>query len=200
MSETRRGAALKEGRHDHIKNVIQEALREFLTRPENIAAMEAVSCVQGAAVEALSDPLIAEFGAEIDQLEVKQMIGYMVRQIMESRGYEAVGRRRIARPTSLFSCGLKYRRIGRSRDAFTRWFDEQVRAPDGIVDLDKLAELVKCWELEHPWKSCRNTNQLTLVARILLRKAVPESEYEPVKEPVQIVDKVAEHDNAAPSS
>ena len=107
MSETRRGAALKEGRHDHIKNVIQEALREFLTRPENIAAMEAVSCVQGAAVEALSDPLIAEFGAEIDQLEVKQMIGYMVREIMESRGYEVVGRRRIARPTSLFSSGLK---------------------------------------------------------------------------------------------
>ena len=149
MSETR-GAALKEGRHDHIKNVIQEALRDFLTRPENIARMEAVSSVERAAVEAISDPLIAEFGVEIDQLEVKQMIGYMVRRIMESRGYEVVGRRRIARPTSLFSSGLKYRRVDRSRNAFTRWFDDQVRAPDGTVDLDKLADLVNRWELEHP--------------------------------------------------
>jgi len=198
MSGTR-GAALKDGRHDHIKNVIQEALQEFLTRPENIARMEAATSVERAPVEAISDALIAEFGAEIDQLEVKQMIGYMVRQIMESRGYEVVGRRRIARPTSLFSSGLKCRRIGRSRDAFTRWFDNQVRAADGTVDLDKLADLVNRWELEHPWKSCRNTNQLTLVARILLRKAVPESEYEPVEEPVPIVDEVSEHDEAPPS-
>jgi len=199
MSE-KRGAALKEGRHDHIKNVIQEALQEFLTRPENIARMEAAISVKRAALEVLSDPLIAEFGAEIDQLEVKQLIGYLVRRIMESRGYEVVGTLRITRPGNLFSRGLKFRRTSQSRDAFTRWFDDQVRAPDGTVDLDKLADLVNRWELEHPWKSCRNTNQLTLVARILLRKTVPESEYGPVEEPAQIVDKVAEHDNAALSS
>ena len=63
-------------------------------------------------------------------------------------------------------------------DTFGAWFDSQVRTPDGTVDLDRLAELVCKWDIEFPWKRCRNPGQLIVVARILIRKRVPPSEYD----------------------
>jgi hypothetical protein len=187
-----------QGRHfNHVSYVIERALWAFLMRPENIVRMETAASLERAAVEALSDPLIAEFGIEIDQREVKQVIGHMVKQIMESLGYETERTLRITRP-GLFTSGLGFRRAGTSRDrsvpitkedrrtslntvqgdAFGAWFDSQVRTAEGIVDLDRLAELVRKWDVEFPWKKSKNPGQLIVVARILLRKCVPPSEYD----------------------
>src|SRR5262249_9427851 len=137
------------------------------------------------------------FGIEIDQREVKQVIGHMVKQIMECLGYEAERTLRITRP-GLFTSGLAFRRAGTSRDrsvpitkedrrarlstvrgdAFGAWFDSQVRTADGTVDLDRLADLVRKWDIEVPCKTCRNPGQLIVVVRILMRKRVPASEYD----------------------
>ena len=187
---------------NHVTHAIEKAVWAFLTRAETIARMETATSMERAAVEALSDPLIAEFGIEIDQREVKQVIGHMVKQVMESLGYEAERTLRITRP-GLFTSGLAFRRHGTLRDrstpvtneerraklntvqpdAFGAWFDSQVRTADGTVDLDRLAELVCQWEIEYPWRKCRNPGQLTLVSRVLLRERVPPSEYEPSEEP-----------------
>jgi hypothetical protein len=136
-----------QGRHfNHVSYIVERALWAFLTRPDNIVRMETATSLDRAAVEALSGPLIAEFGIEIDQREVKQVIGHMVKQIMESLGYEAERTLRITRP-GLFTSGLAFRRIATSRDrsmpvtkeerrarlgtvqgdAFGAWFDSQVR-------------------------------------------------------------------------
>jgi hypothetical protein len=159
--------------------------------------METATSLDRAAVEALSHPLIAEFGIEIDQREVKQVIGHMVKQVMESLGYEAERTLRITRP-GLFISGLAFQRAETSRDrsvpvtneerrarltrvqgdAFGAWLDKQVRTADGTVDLDRLAELVCKWNVEVSWKTCRNPGQLVVVTRVLLRKCIPVSEYE----------------------
>jgi hypothetical protein len=187
-----------QGRHfNHVSYVIEKALWAFLTRPDNIVRMETATSLDRAVVEALSDPLIAEFGIEIDQREVKQVIGHMVKQIMEPLGYEAERTLRITRP-SLFTSGLAFRRVGTSRDrsvpvtdeerqaklnavqpdVFGAWFDKQVRTAEGTVDLDLLAELVCKWGVEFAWKKSKNPGQLIVTARILLRNCVPPSEYE----------------------
>jgi hypothetical protein len=187
-----------QGRHfNHVPYVVEKAMWAFLTRPDNIVRMETAASLDRAAIEALSDPLIAEFGIEIDQREVKQVIGHMVKQIMESRGYETERTLRITRP-GLFTSGLGFRRMGTYRDrstpitkedrrarlstvqgdAFGAWFDNQVRTAEGTVDLDRLAELVCQWDIEFPWKRCRKPGQLIVVARILMRKRVPPSEYD----------------------
>jgi hypothetical protein len=203
--------ALKyQSRHfNHVSHAIGKALWDFLVRAESIAQMEAATSMERAAVEALSEPLIAEFGIEIDQREAKQVVGHMVKQIMESLGYEPERKLRITRP-GLFTSGLAFRRSGTSRDrsapvtkegrrarlstvqgdAFGAWFDSQVRAPDRTVDPDRLAELVCQWNIEIPLKTHgksrlktrRNFEQLVLTARILLRKFVPASEYESEEE------------------
>ncbi len=188
---------------NHASYAIEKAVWAFLTRPDNVIRMETATSVERAALEPLSDPLIAEFGIEIDQREVKQVIGHMVKQVMESLGYEAERTLRITRP-GLFTSGLAFRRTGTSRDrsapvtkeerrarlstvqgdAFGAWFDSQVRTGDGAVDPDRLAELVCQWNVEIPLKTKtrlktrRNFEQLVLTARILLRKFVPASEYE----------------------
>src|SRR6266536_6041548 len=49
-----------QGRHfNHLSYIIERALWTFLTRPDNIVRMETATSVDRAAVEALSDPLIA---------------------------------------------------------------------------------------------------------------------------------------------
>src|SRR5262249_12332604 len=103
-----------QARHfNHVSYVVERALWTFLTREDNIVRMETAASLERAAVEALSDPLIAEFGVEISQREVKQVIGHMVKQIMESLGYEVERTLRITRP-GLFTSGLAFRRAGTS--------------------------------------------------------------------------------------
>ena len=109
MTDSLLSALVYQGRHfNHVPYTIEKALWGSLKRLDNVVRMETTVSLERAAVEPLSDPLIAEFGIEIDQREVKQVIGHMVKQIMESRGYEAERTLRITRP------GL--RRAGTSRD------------------------------------------------------------------------------------
>jgi hypothetical protein len=181
---------------NHVLPVIDLALWAFLTRPDNIIRLETATSLDRAAVEALSDPLIAEFGMEIDQREVKQVIGHMVKQIMKSLGYEAERTLRITRP-GLFTSGLAFRKIGTGRDRsvpvtkeerrarsrmvegdeFSIWFENRVRKGDGTVDLDRLKELVCKWDIEFHWRRCQSIDELVITTRILLRKRVPASEY-----------------------
>ena len=60
---------------------------ELLIDPENIIRMETASYLSRPAIEPLSPVLFERFGEHARQDRIKQMMGHMVRQIMENRGY-----------------------------------------------------------------------------------------------------------------
>ena len=85
-------------------------LWQYLRRPETVLAMEVATKLRKPAVEAIGDDLIRDFGTVVQQKRVKQMVGHMVRQIMESRGYILDAQRVPCRFDKLFSSGTRYKR------------------------------------------------------------------------------------------
>lgn len=65
-----------------------QKLWQVLNAEANIARMETASDLGQPALKPLEDILLLEIGAAITDDRMKQMAGNMVRQIMESRGYE----------------------------------------------------------------------------------------------------------------
>lgn len=59
----------------------------FLTDPENLVRMETATALERPAVEGIEEQLLHEFGNAVLDDRTKQMLGHMVRQIMEDRGY-----------------------------------------------------------------------------------------------------------------
>lgn len=64
-----------------------QSLWSFLNQPDTIVQLETATALDRPAVEAIEEPLLEKFGAAVLEDRVKQMIGHMVRQIMEHRGY-----------------------------------------------------------------------------------------------------------------
>jgi len=85
------------------------ALWKFLNQPDNLVRMEAASYLGRPAVEPLSPGLVARFGKGIAEDRMKQMLGHMVRQILEGRGYRLDRSNvRINRDDNIFSSGTRY--------------------------------------------------------------------------------------------
>lgn len=59
----------------------------YLTSSETRVRMQTATALGRPAVEGIEEPLLARFGAMIADDRTKQMIGHMVRQIMERDGY-----------------------------------------------------------------------------------------------------------------
>ncbi|MFK7941091.1 MAG: hypothetical protein AB8B82_17055 [Roseovarius sp.] len=85
------------------------AIWAFLHRPDIMLRMETACYLRRPAVEPIALALLAEFGGAITQRRIKQMIGHMVRQILELKGYRlqhsAV---RITRAGNPFFSGSRY--------------------------------------------------------------------------------------------
>lgn len=60
---------------------------EFLNRSDNVVRMETATYLSRPAVEPLSPVLVQDLGERVTEDRMKQMIGHMVRQVMEKRGY-----------------------------------------------------------------------------------------------------------------
>lgn len=168
---------------------------EFLIRADNVIRMETASFLERAAVEPLAPGLVAEFGPDIAQDRIKQMIGHMVRQIMEAAGYE------IDRPglritrESLFSSGARYQPQAQSRDRtmkitpeqrqawlertakspFNMWLDQQVKTPDGKLDLERLYEVARRYGIEKRYDHL-NPGQQRMNIGVMLRSRVTQEE------------------------
>lgn len=63
-------------------------LWEFLNKKDNIIRMETATEFGKTAAEAVSKQLVEKFGNDVRVNRVKQMIGHMIRQIMEYHGYQ----------------------------------------------------------------------------------------------------------------
>jgi hypothetical protein len=85
----------------------------FLNERDNLIRMETATYLERPAVQPLSPGLLARFGEEVRQDRVKQMIGRMARQVMESRGYR-IDRQNVRIPAeaNMFSSGTRYTEIG----------------------------------------------------------------------------------------
>jgi len=83
----------------------------WMWRDDNIIRMETASDLNRVAVEPLQRFLLAEFDPTwVRQPRVKQMVGAMARQVLESRGYVWQGKNYKVPTGDLFTTGSKYRR------------------------------------------------------------------------------------------
>ncbi len=101
-------------RPDHFARLaatpLGQALWHWLHEPAHVQVMEVASYLRRPAVEALSPYLVADFGPNIGQNTTKQMIGHMIRQVLEHRGYHLDRNNvRIKRPGNVFFSGSAYR-------------------------------------------------------------------------------------------
>ncbi|WP_149472455.1 hypothetical protein [Roseomonas genomospecies 6] len=86
-----------------------EGLWSLLNGHDALIRMETATYLGRPAVEPLSPELLQRFGDAVRQDRVKQMIGRMVRQILEARGYRIDRQNvRISMPTNIFASGTRY--------------------------------------------------------------------------------------------
>lgn len=81
----------------------------FLTDKDNVIRMETATFLSRPAIEPLSPLLVERFGSRISNDRLKQMMGHMVRQIMEQRGYRLQqGNVKISSNNNIFSRASRY--------------------------------------------------------------------------------------------
>lgn len=84
----------------------------FLTERENTIRMETATYLSRPAIEPMSPLLYERFGHKITVDRIKQMMGHMVRQIMEQRGYRLQqGNVKITSQSNIFSRASRYSAI-----------------------------------------------------------------------------------------
>lgn len=69
------------------ETALGQRLWPWLNSEVNVVRLETASNLGRPAAEALDEPLLVEFGTEILDDRVKQMLGHMIRQVLERRGY-----------------------------------------------------------------------------------------------------------------
>lgn len=173
------------------------ALWSYLKQHDNLIRMVTATLLERAAVEPLAAGLVAEFGEDVSDDRTKQMIGHMVRQVMEALGYEPDrSALRITRP-SLFTSGTTYRLVGsgpramkitrQQRDAWVKntensafnvWLNKQVRDENGALHLERLYAVAKKYGIEKRYDNL-NPGQQRMNIGVQLRKLVDPKEYEP---------------------
>lgn len=85
------------------------ALWAFLTKEETLHAMEVASDLSQPAVAGIEEALLKKFGDKVLEDRIKQLIGHMVRQAMEQRGF-IVDQNDVKMNSVPFSKGTRYRR------------------------------------------------------------------------------------------
>ena len=86
------------------------AIWDFLNEHDNLIRMETASELKRPALEALATRIAAKFGTPAKDDRVKQMTGHMVRQIMESRGFNHDVYHIKVRVGDVFTYASRYRR------------------------------------------------------------------------------------------
>jgi len=82
---------------------------DFLNEPENIIRMETATYLSRPAAEPLSPFLVGQFGEVVKEDRMKQMIGHMIRQVLEARDYRVDRSNvRINRAENIFVSATRY--------------------------------------------------------------------------------------------
>ncbi len=82
---------------------------DFLHEPDTLLRMETAAYLGRPSIEPLSPFLLARFGNSVKHGRIRQMIGHMVRQVMEARGdHLQQGNMKITRIGNIFSRGSRF--------------------------------------------------------------------------------------------
>ena len=103
-------------RPDHFAETYKRengaVLWDFLHRDINLTRMETASYLGRPAIEPLVPALLDRFDAPVARPHIRQMVGHMVRQIMEARGFRLTHSNvKITRRGNFFRSGSRYARI-----------------------------------------------------------------------------------------
>ena len=109
-----------------------QRLWAFLTRPDNVARLETASELSKPAVVGIEEQLLAEFREDVLANRVKQMVGHMVRQIMEQRDW-VLDQTNVKVQSVPFSKATRYRRP----DWFTFHAYRKANDPRDVVITDR---------------------------------------------------------------
>ena len=126
---------------DLYETQLGHELWHFMRRSDNVVRMATASFLRRPAVEPLSPGLLEEFGSEVGEDRLRQMIGHMARQVMEAVGYQIELPRRSIRITreNLFSSGARYRGPGDNR---ARRPPRESQRKGGVLDALRRSPLV----------------------------------------------------------
>jgi hypothetical protein len=86
-----------------------KALWESLNGSEYLSCMETATALHQPAVKGIEELLLRDFQGAVLEDRVKQMIGHMVRQVMERRGYE-IDQQKVKIDSIPFYAGTRYKR------------------------------------------------------------------------------------------
>jgi hypothetical protein len=101
----------KERYSSTFENEGGQEIWDFLIEPENIIRMETATFLSRPAIEPLSPMLLQRFGERVTKDRIKQMMGHMVRQIMESNDYVLQqGNVKISSVDNIFARASRYAR------------------------------------------------------------------------------------------
>jgi hypothetical protein len=103
---------------DKFKSLYQTALGlklwEFLNEDLTVSRLIAFSEADRPAVQGIEEALLERFGNEVCEDRVKQMIGHMVRQVLESRGW-VIDQQNVNVFSVPFIKATRYRRLDRCK-------------------------------------------------------------------------------------
>ena len=87
----------------------RQDLWDFVNEPDNIVRLETATYLNRPAVEPLSPSLLQRFGKSVRDRQIKQLIGRLVRKVLESRGYRIDRQNvKITRNSNIFKSGTRY--------------------------------------------------------------------------------------------
>lgn len=84
-------------------------LWKFLNGKDNIIRLETATLLSRPALEGVEEQLLTEFGEEIFEDRIKQMLGHMTRQVMENLGY-VIDMQNVKMSGGLFTRATRYKR------------------------------------------------------------------------------------------
>jgi len=93
---------------DKASQPIGKEIWDFLNSPENQIRMETAVELRKPPAEALAKVLVERFGDEIQEHRIRQMIGHMIRQVMEHLGYQLQTQSRKVGNKRLFTRAATY--------------------------------------------------------------------------------------------
>jgi hypothetical protein len=102
---------------DIADSELGKQLWDFLWEPENVLRLEVASELHHPAVEGIAERLVERFGDAVRVDRVKQTIGHMTRQVLESRGFVLDAQNLRTRfGAGLFTRASRYRRLPRRQE------------------------------------------------------------------------------------
>lgn len=92
----------------HFETDLGRALWEYLNEPETIIRLERASELGQPALKKMGRRILDRFGEQVRENTIKQMLGHMVRQILEPRGFVFVRAHQKFEGDPLFSSAARY--------------------------------------------------------------------------------------------